>query len=118
MIRLKRAYDPPSDDDGERYLVDRLWPRGVRKDDLQIDGWLKDAAPSADLRKWFGHDPEKWPEVRERYRRELEERPEAWQPLLDAARRGTVTLVYAARDVEHNNAVVLREVLEERLAGT
>lgn len=115
MIRLKRAYDPPADDDGERYLVDRLWPRGVRKDDLRLTAWLKDAAPSADLRRWFGHDPAKWPEVRERYRRELEDHPGVWQPLLDAARRGTVTLVYAARDPEHNNAVVLREVLEERL---
>ncbi len=116
MIQLKRAYDPPSADDGARYLVDRLWPRGVRKEALEIEGWLKDVAPSTELRKWFGHDPEKWPEFQRRYRAELDGNTDAWQPLLDAARKGTVTLVYSAKDTAHNDAVVLKALLEERLA--
>ncbi len=115
MIKMKRAYDPPSDDDGARYLVDRLWPRGVKKEDLHVDGWLKEVAPSTELRKWFGHDPAKWDEFQQRYRRELEDNVAAWQPLLDAARKGTLTLVYSAKDTEHNDAVVLRDVLEKRL---
>jgi uncharacterized protein YeaO (DUF488 family) len=115
MIKLKRAYDDATDDDGRRVLVERLWPRGVRKADLAIEAWLKDASPSPELRKWYGHEPEKWPEFRTRYRAELETEPDAWRPLLDAARDGTVTLVYAARDTERNSAVVLRDVLNERL---
>ncbi len=115
MIKMKRAYDPPSNDDGARYLVDRLWPRGVKKEDLHVDGWLKEVAPSTELRKWFGHDPAKWDEFQQRYRRELEDNVAAWQPLLDAARKGTLTLVYSAKDTEHNDAVVLRDVLEKRL---
>jgi len=118
MIRLKRAYEPPSGDDGARYLVDRLWPRGVKKEDLHVEGWLKEVAPSTELRKWFGHDPAKWDEFQERYRRELDDNAEAWQPLLGAARKGTLTLVYGAKDTEHNDAVVLRDVLEERLGET
>jgi uncharacterized protein YeaO (DUF488 family) len=115
MIKLKRAYDDATDDDGRRFLVERLWPRGVRKADLAIEAWLKDASPSPELREWYGHEPEKWPEFRTRYRAELETEPDAWRPLLDAARGGTVTLVYAARDTERNSAVVLRDVLNERL---
>jgi uncharacterized protein YeaO (DUF488 family) len=115
MIRLKRAYEPASDDDGARYLIDRLWPRGIKKEDLRIDGWLKEIAPSTELRKWFGHDPAKWVEFQQRYRRELEDNAAAWQPLLDAARQGTLTLVYSAKDTEHNDAVVLHALLEERL---
>jgi uncharacterized protein YeaO (DUF488 family) len=115
MIKLKRAYDDATDDDGRRFLVERLWPRGVRKADLAIEAWLKDASPSPELREWYGHEPEKWPEFRTRYRAELETEPDAWRPLLDAARDGTVTLVYAARDTERNSAVVLRDVLNERL---
>lgn len=115
MIQLKRAYDPPSADDGARYLVDRLWPRGVRKDALEIEGWLKDVAPSTELRTWFGHDPEKWREFQQRYRKELDDNADVWQPLLDAARDGTVTLVYSAKDTEHNDAVVLKALLEEHL---
>jgi uncharacterized protein YeaO (DUF488 family) len=111
-IRLKRAFDPPEPGDGRRFLVDRLWPRGVKKDNLQLDGWRKEVAPSAALRKWFGHDPEKWDEFRRRYAAELERKPEAWQPLLEAARRGTVTLVFAARDTARNNAVALKDYLE------
>ncbi|MCC7104350.1 MAG: DUF488 domain-containing protein [Chloroflexi bacterium] len=113
-IRIKRAYDPSEPDDGARFLIDRLWPRGVRKEALRVDGWLRDVAPSAELRRWFGHDAARWPEFRSRYFAELDGRSETWQPLLDAARRGTVTLVYGARDREHNDAVALREYLEDR----
>ena len=115
MIRIKRAYDAPAAEDGRRFLVERLWPRGVRKADLGIDAWLKETAPSPDLLTWYGHDPEKWPEFRARYRAELEANAGAWQPLLDAAREGDVTLVYAARDTERNSAAVLRDLLTERL---
>ena len=115
MIRLKRAYEPASDDDGARYLIDRLWPRGIKKEDLRIDGWLKEIAPSTELRKWFGHDPAKWVEFQQRYRRELEDNAAEWPPLLDAARQGNLTLVYTAKDTEHNDAVVLHALLEERL---
>lgn len=117
-IRLKRAYEPASSEDGARYLIDRLWPRGIRKEDLQIDDWLKDVAPSTELRKWFGHDPTKWDEFQSRYRHELEDNDGAWQPLLDAARSGTLTLVYGAKDTEHNDAVVLKGLLEERIRET
>lgn len=116
MIKLKRAYDRAGPSDGARFLVERLWPRGVRKDRLKLDGWLKDVAPSAELRKWFAHDPKKWPRFRERYFAELKSRPEALATLLDAARHGTVTLVYSSRDTEHNNAVALRSYLQRRLA--
>ena len=115
QIDLKRAYDPPAKSDGRRVLVDRVWPRGIAKDDLRIDAWLKDLAPSTELRKWFGHDPAKWDEFRKRYGRELEQRSEALEELLDKARAGHVTLVFSARDTEHNNAVALREYLERRL---
>lgn len=113
MLRLKRAYEAPARNDGHRVLVDRLWPRGLRKDEAEIDAWPKDLAPSDALRKWFGHDPERFAEFRERYRRELEQ-PEARELLDELARRaarGTVTLVYAAHDEEHNNAVVIAEAL-------
>jgi uncharacterized protein YeaO (DUF488 family) len=115
MIKLRRAYDPPTDGDGARFLVERLWPRGVRKARLKLDGWLKDVAPSADLRKWFGHDPKKWPEFRRRYLAELRAHPAAWRPLLAAARRGRITFVYAAHDVERNSAVALKAFLDRRL---
>ena len=115
MIRIKRAYEDASQDDGARFLVDRLWPRGVTKDALRIEAWLKDVAPSAELRKWFGHDPAKWDEFQRRYGAELQSRPETWQPLLDAACQGTVTLVYGAKDTEHNDAVVLKAFLESKL---
>jgi uncharacterized protein YeaO (DUF488 family) len=117
MIKLKRAYEPPSRADGRRFLVERLWPRGVTKNALKLDEWLKDVAPSAELRKWFAHDPEKWPEFQRRYRQELRQKSAALQPLLEAARRGTITLVYAARDPEHNSALLLRDVLEKELSG-
>ncbi len=114
MITLKRAYDPVSRTDGTRFLVERLWPRGISKARLRVDAWLKEAGPSTELRKWFGHDPEKWVEFRRRYFRELRSRPEAWQPILSAARRGPVTLVYSSHDTAHNNAVALREFLRRK----
>ncbi|HWV56431.1 MAG TPA: DUF488 family protein [Longimicrobiales bacterium] len=117
MIRIKRTYDPPARDDGQRFLVERLWPRGMKKEELVHDGWLKDVAPSTELRKWFGHRVERWPEFEQRYRKELDARPEAWQPILDAAKRGNVTLLYSARDTEHNGAIVLRDYLESRIGG-
>jgi uncharacterized protein YeaO (DUF488 family) len=115
MIQLKRAYDPVSRADGRRFLVERLWPRGVSKDVLHIEAWLKEAGPSAELRKWFSHDPEKWNEFRQRYRRELDSRPDAWEPIVAAARRGAVTLVYSSHDTAHNNAVALQEYLQDRM---
>jgi uncharacterized protein YeaO (DUF488 family) len=114
VIRLKRAYDTPSREDGERVLVERLWPRGVSKAEARLDGWLKDLAPSTELRKWFGHDPAKWEGFERRYREELFGREEALQELRRKAKRGTVTLVYAARDEEHNGAIVLKRVLDKR----
>ena len=114
MITLKRAYDPTSRSDGTRVLVERLWPRGVAKAKLQIEAWLKDVAPSTELRQWFGHDPDKWNEFRKRYRRELDSHPEAWRPIVAAARRGRVTLIYSSHDERHNNAVALQEYLEAK----
>jgi uncharacterized protein YeaO (DUF488 family) len=116
-IRLKRAYEPASPSDGRRVLVERLWPRGVSKARLRVKDWAKDAAPSPALRRWFGHDPHKWPEFRRRYFAELREDPAGWQPLLAAARRGRVTFIYAAHDVEHNAALALKAFLDRRLKG-
>ncbi|HLT19435.1 MAG TPA: DUF488 domain-containing protein [Thermomicrobiales bacterium] len=116
QFKLRRAYDSPSPDDGQRILVDRFWPRGISKERAQLELWLRDAAPSAELCRWFGHDVERWPEFRERYRAELDANQEALEPLLEAARQGDVTLVFGARDTAHNQAVVLKEYLEERLA--
>jgi uncharacterized protein YeaO (DUF488 family) len=114
VIKLKRAYDAPARGDGTRFLVERLWPRGVRKADLPHDGWLKDVAPSTELRRWFGHDPRKWPEFRRRNGLELRRKASALEPLVAAARSGPTTLVYSARDTEHNAAVVLRDYLARR----
>jgi uncharacterized protein YeaO (DUF488 family) len=113
-IRLKRAYDPPSPEDGVRVLVDRLWPRGLRKNDAAIDRWLKDIAPSTELRRWFGHDPSRWDEFQHRYRHELSAHAELLDELRELARTGVVTLVYGAKDERHNDAVVLRDVLTSR----
>lgn len=110
-IKLKRAYDRPTSDDGVRILVDRLWPRGVKKIDAAIDHWIKDVAPSATLRKWFGHDPVRWDEFQQRYRRELKEHQAEVEQLRDLARHGVITLIYAARDQAHNEAVVLRDYI-------
>lgn len=116
-IELKRAYDPPAKSDGRRILVDRVWPRGIARDNLRIDAWLKELAPSTELRKWFGHDPKKWDEFKTRYARELEQRSDALEQLVEKARAGRVTLVFGAKDSERNNAVVLKEQLERRLGS-
>ncbi len=114
MFRVKRVYEPAARGDGSRFLVERLWPRGVKKESLKMKAWLKDAAPSAELRRWFNHDPAKWKEFQRRYRKELEKTPSAWEPILKTGRKGVVTLLYSARDEEHNNAVVLADYLQER----
>ena len=119
-VHLKRAYEPASRADGRRILVDRLWPRGISKAEAGIDEWLKDLAPSTLLRKWFGHDPDKWDEFRRRYRKEIDGHAELLKHLREMARKGPVTLVYSAHDEIHNDAVVLREALlgRDRLART
>ncbi|HSQ77256.1 MAG TPA: DUF488 family protein [Nitrospirota bacterium] len=111
MVKIKRVYDPPAPADGKRILVDRLWPRGIKKEEAHVDEWLKDIAPSAGLRTWFNHDPSKWREFRDRYIRELRTKQELVKKLRLDAKKGTVTLVFAAKDSDHANAVVLREVL-------
>jgi len=116
-IRLKRAYDGPDAKDGRRILVDRLWPRGVSKADAAIDEWLKDLAPSTELRKWFGHDPGRWDEFQHRYARQIKAHPELLAHLRELARQGPVTLVYSAHDQLHNDAVVLRNVVLGRQAS-
>ncbi len=113
-IRTRRVYEPIDPADGRRYLIDRLWPRGLRQESLLLDGWLKELAPSDELRTWFGHDPSRYPVFRERYRRELAAHPDLLHRLRQEAAEGTVTLLFAARDTEHCNASVLRELLEER----
>jgi uncharacterized protein YeaO (DUF488 family) len=113
-IALKRAYDSVSRTDGRRFLVERLWPRGVSRAKLRVDAWLKDVGPTTELRRWFSHDPGKWSEFRRRYFRELDSRPEAWQPIVSAARHGRVTLVYSSHDTEHNNAVALQQYLQAK----
>jgi uncharacterized protein YeaO (DUF488 family) len=115
MIQVKRTYDSPARRDGRRILVERLWPRGLKKEALAAD-WMKNVAPSTDLRKWFDHRVERWEEFRRRYRDELDANPEAWEPIFDASERGTVTLLYSARDIVHNGAVVLRDYLADRRA--
>jgi uncharacterized protein YeaO (DUF488 family) len=114
MIRIKRAYDPPERGDGQRFLVERLWPRGMKKEALAADAWLKEVAPSTELRKWFGHREERWEEFRRRYRHELGANPDGWRPILVAIKRSPVTLLYSAHDTEHNGALVLRDYLTER----
>lgn len=96
-------------------MVDRIWPRGVSKEDLELDAWLKQVAPSDDLRRWFDHEPDKWREFKIKYKQELTDKPETWKPIVDKASKGQVTLVYGSKDEEHNNAVVLKEFLEEQL---
>ncbi len=112
MVKTKRVYDPPSPEDGKRILIDRLWPRGIKKEDARIDEWLRDIAPSTELRKWFSHDPAKWQEFRRRYKRELETKEDLLRSLKADARKGTVTLLFAAKDTVHVNAQVLKEMIE------
>ena len=114
-IAIKRAYDAPAKDDGYRVLVERLWPRGMKKDDVPLDQWAKELAPSTALRKWFGHDPALWDGFRHRYASELDALAEHWQPLAERAARHHVTLLYGARDEEHNNAVAMKAYLENWL---
>ncbi|RPI20372.1 MAG: DUF488 domain-containing protein [Chloroflexota bacterium] len=113
MIRLKRIYDPPSDDDGYRILVERLWPRGLSKDKARVDLWLKEVAPSPDLRKWYAHEVEKWAAFKERYWDELRRNPEGLEKLKRESQRDRVTFVYAAKDEQHNSALLLKEFLEK-----
>ena len=115
MIRIKRVYEPVDPDDGTRVLVDRLWPRGISKEQVRLDIWQKDIAPSSELRKWFNHDPARWDEFRRRYFAELDKNSDAWKPLFKLAHSGNVTLLYSARDSEHNNAAVLKAYLESKL---
>jgi uncharacterized protein YeaO (DUF488 family) len=112
MIRVHRVYDRDTIPRGERFLVDRLWPRGVKKEDLKLAAWMKESAPSDDLRQWYAHDPEKWSEFQKRYFAELDSRPESWQPLAHAARRADVVLLYSSKETALNNAVALKMYLE------
>ena len=115
MLKIKRVYESPNRDNGVRFLVERLWPRGIRKEELKMRAWLKDVSPSPDLRKWYSHDVMKWEEFIKRYRKELRSNTVAWQPIIDAAKSGNVTLLYSAKDVKHNSALVLKEFLEEQM---
>lgn len=115
-IRIKRVYEQPSPDDGKRVLIDRIWPRGLSREAAALDLWLKDIAPSTELRKWFGHDPSRFAEFRDRYRKELSENPDPVAELAALARRGDMTLLYAAHDEQDNNAVVLAEYLKKQPA--
>ncbi len=117
MIHLKRVYEPPAEADGRRILVERLWPRGLTKERAAVDVWLKDVAPSAELRTWFGHDPAKWAEFQRRYLAELRDNPEPVRELRRLVREGPVTLVYAARDEQRNGAVVLKAFLQRKSAS-
>jgi uncharacterized protein YeaO (DUF488 family) len=116
MIKIKRVYQPVDAADGDRYLVDRLWPRGKSKESLNIVAWLKDAAPSNDLRHWYGHDPAKWDEFQRRYSAELDAVPESWAPLVEAATGGDITLLYSSKETEINNAAALKLYLEGKMA--
>jgi uncharacterized protein YeaO (DUF488 family) len=113
-VRIKRAYEPPSRADGYRVLIDRIWPRGVSKEEASLDEWARELAPSSELRRWFGHEPAKFDEFRRRYRAELSGHEEKLRELARRGRRGSLTLVYSARDTEHNDAVVLAEMLRRR----
>jgi uncharacterized protein YeaO (DUF488 family) len=115
MMRIKRVYDEPEESDGFRILVDRLWPRGLSKEKAKIDLWLKDIAPSNELRKWYEHDPEKWPEFKKRYYNELNGKKELVDSIIKKTRKGTVTLLYQTRETRLNNAAALKEYIETRL---
>jgi len=118
MLRMKRVYEGATRSDGRRILVDRLWPRGLSKKKAAIDVWMKDIAPSAELRKWFGHDPDKWVEFQRRYKKELRARKDLVGEIVKLARRGRVTLVYGARDQLHNDALVVAAVVKRRMSRT
>lgn len=116
-IAIKRVYEPPAKNDGKRVLVDRLWPRGLKKDEAALDLWVRELAPSATLRRWFGHDPSRWDAFRHRYATELDAKAEYWRALAEEGSRHRVTLVYGSKDEEHNNAVALKAYLEAWLKG-
>lgn len=118
QVAIRRVYEPPGPDEGARVLVDRVWPRGVPKADLDLHAWRRDLAPSAELRRWFGHEPDRWEEFQRRYAAELEERQADLDSLAALAREQGLTLLYAARDRQHNNAEALRRLLEQRFSGT
>ena len=115
MIRIKRAYDPIGTEDGVRLLIDRYWARGITRQDLKLDGWPREVAPSDGLRRWYAHDPAKWDEFCRRYFAELDAKPDAWQPVVEIARQGDVTLLFGTKELEHNNAAALKVYLEARL---
>ncbi len=112
-MKTKRIYESAEKEDGCRILIDRLWPRGVSKENAKIDLWLKDIAPSDELRKWFGHDPKKWEEFKKKYAKELEDKQSLIKEIQEKAKKGTVTLIYSAKDTEHNNAIALKGILEK-----
>jgi uncharacterized protein YeaO (DUF488 family) len=118
MIALKRVYEIAEAKDGKRFLIERLWPRGIKKTALKFDAWIKDAGPSTELRKWFSHDPEKWVEFRRRYFAELDSKSKVLEPIAKAASKGRVVLLYSSHDTEHNNAVALKEYLEGRMKSS
>jgi uncharacterized protein YeaO (DUF488 family) len=114
MLQVKRVYDTPSSEEGYRVLVDRLWPRGLKREAALVHSWLKEIAPSDELRRWFGHDPERWKEFQARYGKELAAQEPLWRELLQRARKGRVTLLYSAKDTQHNNAVALKSFLDSK----
>lgn len=117
MVRIKRVYEPSAPEDGKRIFIDRLWPRGIKKENAKIDEWIKEIAPSTELRKWFSHDPAKWLEFRRCYKKELGERADLVKRLIEEAKKETVTLLFAAKDTEHANAVVVKEVMDHSMTG-
>ena len=112
MIKVKRIYEPSSPGDGKRILIDRLWPRGMKKEEAHIDEWLKEISPSNELRKWYSHDPVKWPEFKRRYRAEISEETELLKRIKNEGKKGTVTLLFSSKELELNNAVALKEIVE------
>ena len=114
MVKTKRVYDPASPDDGKRILIDRLWPRGIKKERAKIEEWLKDIAPSDELRKWFSHDPAKWPDFEKRYAAELKKKSDLVERLRAEAKKGTITLLFASKEAKCNNAAVLKKLIEHR----
>jgi uncharacterized protein YeaO (DUF488 family) len=118
MLKIKRVYDPPSRDDGKRILVDRLWPRGLKKENARIDEWIKEIGPSTELRKWFSHDPEKWEEFKRRFFKELQKNGETVDRVIATAKKSTVTLLFGSREERYNNALALKEFIESRISAS